>query len=44
MTAAVVSGTEGYAGQAAVLVERWRGVSFEEEHGVVAHIRTRHQP
>lgn len=38
MTVAVVSGTEGYAEQAAVLVERWRGVSFEEEHGVVAHL------
>lgn len=38
MTAGVVSGTEGYAEQAAELVERWRGVSFEEEHGVVAHL------
>ena len=41
MTAAVVSGTEGYAEQAAVLVERWRGGSFGEEHGVVAHLLPR---
>ena len=30
-----VSGTEGYAEEAKLLIERWRNISFEDQHKIV---------
>ncbi|NML30321.1 class I SAM-dependent methyltransferase [Paraburkholderia antibiotica] len=36
-----ISGTEGYAEQAAALIERWRGVSFADQHRPVLDLLPR---
>jgi SAM-dependent methyltransferase len=38
VTAGRVSGTEGYAETAHMLLEQWKGTPFEEHHAIVMHL------